>query len=215
VEYQTFTSEYVQRLADGDREVERHFAAYFDELLLIKLRRSLRCFHAIEDVRQETLVRVFKVLRSRGGLVNPEKLGAFVNGVCNNVLAEHYRATSRFSALPQPGVEAQTPEPDPEEGLVSEERKRSVRQILDKLPAKDRRILHLMFIEEREKDEVCRICRVNRNYLRVLLHRAKNRFRDSLDSVSNNVSNDVSAPPQVTSIASFRTAAAPAFTGAR
>jgi RNA polymerase sigma-70 factor (ECF subfamily) len=183
VQYQTFTSEYVQRLAEGDPEVECHFAGYFDELLLIKLRRSLRCFNAIEDVRQETFVRVFNVIRNRGGLVSPDKLGAFVNGVCNNVLAEYYRASTRFSTSPQPDVEKQVPdrELDPEEGLVSEERKRSVRQILERLPAKDRRILHLVFIEEREKDEVCRICRVSRNYLRVLLHRAKNRFRDSLD----------------------------------
>ena len=209
MQYQTFTAEYVQRLADGDPEVERHFAGYFDELLLIKLRRSLRCFNAIEDVRQETFVRVFNVLRKRGGLVSPDKLGAFVNGVCNNVLAEYFRVATRFSALPQPDVEAQIPngEPDAEEELVSEERKRSVRQILDQLPAKDRRILYLMFIEEREKDEICRICRVSRNYLRVLLHRAKNRFRDSLDQPM---------PAQaVPSVVPFRTTVAAASTIAR
>lgn len=208
MQYQTFTSEYVRRLAEGDPEVERHFAAYFDELLRIKLRRSLRSFNAIEDVRQETFVRVFNVIRNRGGLVSPDKLGAFVNGVCNNVLAEYYRASSRFSTSPQAGVEARVPgrEPDPEEGLVSEERKRSVRQILERLPVKDRRILYLVFIEEREKDEVCRICRVSRNYLRVLLHRAKNRFRDSLDQPVS-----ARATP---SVVSFRATAA-ASTNAR
>ena len=209
MQYQTFTSEYVQRLADGDPEVERHFAGYFDELLLIKLRRSLRCFNAIEDVRQETFVRVFNVLRKRGGLVSPDKLGAFVNGVCNNVLAEYFRVAARFSALPQPDVETRVPngEPDAEEELVSEERKRSVRQILDQLPAKDRRILYLMFIEEREKDEICRICRVSRNYLRVLLHRAKNRFRDSLGQPM--------PARAVPSVVPFRTTAAAASTIAR
>jgi RNA polymerase sigma-70 factor (ECF subfamily) len=173
-------------------------------LLLIKLRRSLRCFTAIEDVRQETFLRVFRALRRRGGLMSPEKLGAFVNGVCNNILAEHYRATSRLSPLPQPAVEAQATDPDPEEDLVSEERKRSVRQLLDRLPPKDREILHLVFIEEREKDEVCRICHVNRSYLRVLLHRAKNRFRESLA--------DARGVHSIPAIESFRSTAATSFT---
>jgi RNA polymerase sigma-70 factor, ECF subfamily len=200
VEYHTFTSEYVQRLIIGDTEVELHFVTYFGELLLIKLRRSLRSYTAIEDVRQETFLRVFRALRRRGGLTSPEKLGAFVNGVCNNILSEHYRATARMAALPQTEAEAPATDPDPEAGMVSEESKRSVRQLLEKLPAKDRRILHLIFIEEREKDEVCRICRVNRSYLRVLLHRAKNRFRDSLA--------DTKSVRAVPSLSSFRTTAA-------
>jgi RNA polymerase sigma-70 factor (ECF subfamily) len=197
VEYQTFTSEYVQRLASGDPEVEHHFVTYFGELLLIKLRRSLRCFTATEDVRQETFLRVFRALRHRGGLKSPEKLGAFVNSVCNNILAEHYRATSRLSALEQAGVEAQATDPDPEEGVVSEESQRSVRQLLDRLPPKDRQLLRLVFIEERDKDEVCRICHVTRGYLRVLLHRAKNRFRESLVEV-----NQVNPIPSISAVRS-------------
>ena len=202
MQYQTFNSEYVHGLVHRDPDLERHFVTYFNELLLIKLRRSLRSPTAVEDVRQETFLRVFRVLRERGGLVNPEKLGAFVNGVCNNVLAEHYRAACRFCTAPEPVVEAQASDPDPEQELVTEENKRSVRAILNNLPAQDRRILHLLFIEEREKDEVCRICHVNRNYLRVLLHRAKNRFRGSLVEMSP----AVKVPPT----ASFRSAAAAA-----
>ena len=180
MELREFTLEYVQRLAGGDAEIERHFTAYFSELLLIKLRRGLRSSQLVEDVRQETFLRVFYVLRHGQGLASPEKLGAFVYGVCNNVLSEHYRAASRHAPMPEKGLDPRGMGPDPEAEFVNEERKRSVRQVLDKLPAKDRQILRLIFIEERDKDEVCRIFHVDRNYLRVLLHRAKNRFRDSL-----------------------------------
>jgi RNA polymerase sigma-70 factor (ECF subfamily) len=180
VELRQFTSEYVQRLAGGDAEIERHFTAYFSELLLIKLRRGLRSSQSVEDVRQETFLRVFYVLRHGQGLASPEKLGAFVYGVCNNVLSEHYRAATRHPPLPEGGLDPRESGPDPEAEFVNEERKRSVRRILEKLPAKDSQILRLIFIEERDKDEVCRIFQVDRNYLRVLLHRAKNRFRESL-----------------------------------
>ena len=180
MEYQLFSGEYVQRLTEGDVETERHFVAYFSELLLIKLRRTLRSQQAVEDVRQETFLRVFSVLRNKGGIEHPERFGAFVNGVCSNVLAEHYRSSSRHAPPHQQPAETPGPGPDPETGFVNEERKRSVRAVLETLPDKDRQILRLIFLEELEKDEVCRIYQVDRDYLRVLLHRAKNRFRTSL-----------------------------------
>jgi RNA polymerase sigma-70 factor, ECF subfamily len=178
LQYHIFSREYVQRLTEGDVETEHHFVAYFSELLLIKLRRTLRSHQAVEDVRQEIFLRVFSVLKNKGGIDQPEKLGSFVYGVCSNVLAEHYRSSVRHA--PQETFDFAGPGPDPETGFVNEERKRSVRQILEELPSKDRQILRLIFLEELEKDEVCRICRVDRDYLRVLLHRAKNRFRAGL-----------------------------------
>ena len=180
MEYQLFNGEYVQRLTDGDFETERHFVAYFSELLLIKLRRALLSHQAVEDVRQETFLRVFSVLRNKGGIEHPEKFGAFVNGVCSNVLAEYYRSASRHTSAHHQPLEAADSGTDPETGLVNEERKHNVRAILASLPDKDRQILRLLFFEELEKDEVCRIYRVDRDYLRVLLHRAKNRFRAGL-----------------------------------
>jgi RNA polymerase sigma-70 factor (ECF subfamily) len=178
--YQPFDGEYVQRLTAGDVETERHFVAYFSELLLIKLRRALLSHQAVEDIRQETFLRVFSVLRNRGGVEHPEKFGAFVNGVCSNVLAEYYRSSSRHTPAHTQTLDTPDAGTDPETGLVNEERKHKVRVILESLPQKDRQILRLLFFEELEKDEVCRIYRVDRDYLRVLLHRAKNRFRAGL-----------------------------------
>jgi RNA polymerase sigma-70 factor (ECF subfamily) len=49
--------------------------------------------------------------------------------------------------------------------------------VLDDLTEKDRRLLREVFLEEKDKDEVCRSFGVDRNYLRVLVHRAKQNFR--------------------------------------
>jgi RNA polymerase sigma-70 factor (ECF subfamily) len=184
LQFEPFSSEYVERLTRGDREVERHFTDYFGELLRIKLRKGLRCSESVKDLRQETFLRVFSTLRNGPGLTSPGKLGAFVYGVCNNVLCEHYRAVSRLSRLPEKGLDPPEQGPDPEAKFVNEEQKRFVREVLATLPTKDREILRLIFLEEREKGEVCRICQVDRNYLRVLLHRAKNRFRDGIPKKS-------------------------------
>jgi RNA polymerase sigma-70 factor, ECF subfamily len=52
-----------------------------------------------------------------------------------------------------------------------------IREILEELSEKDRRLLREVFLEERDKDEVCRDFGVDRDYLRVLLHRAKQSFK--------------------------------------
>ena len=96
VQRQSFDAEYVRRLAHSDPETERDFVAYFGELLAIKLRSRLRAPEQIQDVIQETFLRVLKTLR-QSGIESPEALGSFVNSVCTNVLFEVYRAQSRVA----------------------------------------------------------------------------------------------------------------------
>ena len=47
-------------------------------------------------------------------------------------------------------------------------------------PPKERELLTWLFFEGRDKDQICRDLEVDRDYLRVLLHRAKNHFREQL-----------------------------------
>src|SRR5687767_12568293 len=167
-----FDDEYVRRLRQGDREIEEHFEAYFRELLLIKLRRRLARPDAIEDVRQEVLLRVVAKLDD---LRDGRKLGAFVNSFCEHVLRERYRDDAK--ALRTDHVPEPTPAPDVERDLVEEETRARVRRVLSRLPERDAEILRALFISDRDKDEICREFGVDRRYLRVLLHRAKEKFR--------------------------------------
>jgi RNA polymerase sigma-70 factor (ECF subfamily) len=43
-------------------------------------------------------------------------------------------------------------------------------------------LLRAVFLDEQDKDEVCRDYGVERAYLRVLLHRARRRLRDLLEN---------------------------------
>src|SRR5579872_3766647 len=86
MEKQDFDAQYVSRLTEGDASVEHHFTAYFGQFLNIKLRRRGWATDQIEDIRQETFLRVLQVLRQKQGLEHPERLGAFVNSVCNNII---------------------------------------------------------------------------------------------------------------------------------
>jgi len=61
--------------------------------------------------------------------------------------------------------------------LVTEEDRIQVRSLVAELAPRDRGILKALFFDEREKDSICREFGVSRGYLRVLLHRASERFR--------------------------------------
>ena len=91
MEFCAFDKSYLERLRAGDFRTEQHFASYFGALIQIKMRSHGRSSEDMEDIRQETFIRVFKALRSEGGIREPEKLGAFVNSICNNVRSEFYR----------------------------------------------------------------------------------------------------------------------------
>ena len=154
--------------------------AYFSELLHLKLRSRVRSPQAVEDLRQETFARVLTALRGGGsGIREAERLGAFVNSVCNNVLLEHYRASSRDSSAEGEDAASEVTDnaPDVLSLIAHKQTEEKVRQILGAMPERDRRLLKEVFLEERDKDEVCKDFGVERDYLRVLLHRAKQAFK--------------------------------------
>ena len=189
-----FDASYVSNLCAGDPQTQTHFVAYFSELLRIKLRSRLQSTQAIEDVRQETFVRVFSVLR-KDTLRQPERLGAFVNMVCNNVLSEHYRAAGGSESL---DVEGRPEVPDKGASaldiVAAKQMKEKVRTILKELSPRDSSLLKAVFLDERDRDEVCREFGVERDYLRVLLHRAKQEFKtEYVKRVGNPISLGASA----------------------
>ncbi len=175
LDFHSFDELYLTRLASGDAAVEHHFSAYFGELLSLKLRVRVRSPQLAEDIRQETLLRVLQIVR-REGVLHPERFGALVSAVCNNVQMElvrgemrHEKSESEFE-LADDNIDLDAP-------LVNQQLRRQVDTVLKELPLKDRELLRMFFIEERDKAKLCSRFDVGEDYLRVLLYRAKSRFK--------------------------------------
>jgi len=124
---------------------------------------------------------VLNFLRSDRTLDHPERLGAYVHSVCINVMMEMLRASTRHPTLPDAAQNLADGRVSPEQEVVTRERRDLVREVLAELPEKDQQILRSIFLEETDKSEVCERFHVNRDYLRVLVHRAKLRFKAALD----------------------------------
>jgi RNA polymerase sigma-70 factor (ECF subfamily) len=91
---------------------------------------------------------------------------------------EQYRLSNRVEALEDEVAEGLVESrPNALSMVISDGTRKLVRNVLDGLNERDRGLLRAVFLEERDKDEVCTELGVDRDYLRVLLHRAKGSFR--------------------------------------
>jgi RNA polymerase sigma-70 factor (ECF subfamily) len=184
VDFYSFDEEYLRRLGAHDPATEAHFVAYFSERLRITLRARGVDVSTIEDVRQETFCRVWVAIQS-GSVNNPQGFGSYVHSVAKNVLSEHRRDDSRnqhdsleFNDVPDEKVSLEKQIELREDGEL-------VRTLLDELPERDRHLLLARFFEDRDNEEVCGDFDVDRDYLRVLFHRAINRFGELYKKHSN------------------------------
>jgi RNA polymerase sigma-70 factor (ECF subfamily) len=132
----------------------------------------------VDDVVQESILRFLRAER-RQSIRNTEELGAFLNGVCRNVILE-YRRKSRREPIADPDI----PIPDP--GIRPEAEILELRDAIDgglaELAERDRGILRALYLEGKEKDEICREWKMTDAQFRVVLFRAKERFRRAYGS---------------------------------
>ena len=169
----TFDDEYLRRLREHDRNTTDHFVSYFGELLQITLRPRVRSAEVVDDLRQTVFYRFFKKIDD---IREGSSIGSFVFSIRDKALLEHYRdeAKSRRAELLKPDEDW----PIVEQELI---RKQSAEHLLTLLailkPARDAEILRELFLNEKEKDEVCELFDLTRENLRVVVHRALKRFK--------------------------------------
>ena len=127
----------------------------------------------VDDLVQETLARFFRA-EQRQLIRNPDELGAFLNGVCRNVILEYRRRIRR-----EPPMDPDTPIVDagsrPEAEIF--EMRDAIDNGLQELAERDRVILRSLYLEGREKEEICKEWGMSDAQFRVVLFRAKERFR--------------------------------------
>ena len=147
-------------LSDPQNEIMKTKAvktrAELCQMLAEGLSRSRK---ALEDTTEEDLTQMWR-FRMNGQVVSEGPRYAMIADGAMTHLAHHRGQLTVYLRL-----------------LEAKETERRVRQILSQVPERDRRLLHSVLMEERNKDEVCAEFGITREYLRVLLHRAKLSFK--------------------------------------
>ena len=144
----------------------------------LKLRSKVR-YHVggvcpdVEDLVQETLVRFLRCAED-DKIRSPSNLGAFLNGVCNNVILEYRRRLWREEPY-EPEFHEDHHAAGPEAELME------VREAIDaglaQLSDRDHAILRSFYLEDRSREEIRKALDITDAQFRVALFRAKERFR--------------------------------------
>ncbi len=175
VDFYPFNENYLDRLRANDRETTTHFFVYFNRCLQMKLRSKRLALHVIDDIVQETFVRAFNKIQANE-VHKPACLGAYVHAICRNVLCEHYRHSVRNEPIHGDGFDLPDEAIDLDHIVDVKEIKARVREVLAAMTDWEGPILQAIFLDERDKDEICAEYNVTRDYLRVLVHRALDLF---------------------------------------
>lgn len=157
-------------------------AIHLSEETLEKLRSRVRfkvCYDVgfycpdVDDIVQESLARFLVAARDQK-IQNPECAGAFLHGICRNVVSEYRRSTRRTDPMPET-----VPEPPPKSLPEYEilELRQAIAHGLDQLPERDRKVLRAFYLEDKPRSEIMRQTGLSDENFRVVLCRAKDRFR--------------------------------------
>jgi len=128
----------------------------------------------IEDVVQESMTRWIRAEQD-GKMKHPENPGAFVSGICNHVISEYRRRVWRDPAGTDELDQHPSKEISPAQDL---ELRDAVAAALADLLERDCRILTGIYLEGKSPEEVCAENGIAESHLKVVLFRAKARFRE-------------------------------------
>lgn len=127
----------------------------------------------VDDIVQESLARFLAATRDEK-IHNPAAAGAFLHGICRNVVSEYRRRSMRDDPMPEVVPEL------PGKTIADADRfelRQAIAQGLNQLSERDRRVLRAFYLEEKSKEEILQQTGMSDENFRVVLCRAKERFR--------------------------------------
>jgi RNA polymerase sigma-70 factor (ECF subfamily) len=154
-------------------EAESDLCARFAPKIRLFARRHLREPHAAEDFTQEILLIVIEAMRA-GRIEQPDRIGAFVLGVCRMTLRDSRRsARRREELLLRFGADLVAEATVPSEAPLDTAR---LEQCMAKLAEADRAVLALTFYADKQAAEIGAELGMTAGNVRVVKHRALSRL---------------------------------------
>jgi RNA polymerase sigma-70 factor, ECF subfamily len=134
------------------------------------------------DILQDAAVTTLEKLRS-GEIAHPENMGGYLYRVALNHLRNHHRkdrtALSGADAL----EELPAPVNDPEwENVGRPQWASAARRMLEEMPvARDREVLVRFYLDDEDREAICRELGLSEEHFNRVIFRARNRFRELLE----------------------------------
>lgn len=143
----------------------------------------LRDRDAVDEVMQDIAL---AAVRQAAPIADPSKVAPWLYRLAvlhvllyRRKMGRRRKLIDRYVARTPPS-EGLAAESDPANWLLSDERRRLIRQALEKLPARDAELLLLKYTEDWSYDQIAKHLGVSHSAVEARLHRARRRLRDEL-----------------------------------
>jgi RNA polymerase sigma-70 factor (ECF subfamily) len=146
-----------------------------DRLFRLALRVTLDRAEA-EDITQETLVRLWE---ARDQWPQIQSIEAYATTVCRR-LALDYNRRVRPSTSEAEVVDTPASAPGPDDMLDQRQRIQAIRNLIDQLPEVQRTVIQLRDIEGLRYDEIAQATGLSETQVKVYLHRARKKLKETL-----------------------------------
>ena len=178
-------------LAGEERAFTTFFETYFARVYRFALPRVGRDEDAAKEVVQTTLI---KAMRKIGGWRGEATLFTWLCQICRREVADHVRSQRRRSdkvVLIEDSEEVRAalesveapPTDDPLQRLDSDDLKRLVHAVLDRLPGRYGAALEWKYVEGRSVEEIGELLGIGHAAAQSLLARARLAFREGIEAV--------------------------------
>jgi len=176
--------ELTRRIREGDASAESELIRQFEPGLRVLLRRRTGGDRGLlQDLVQETLLVVIKRLRGIG-IEDPGKLAAFAAQTARNLAIASLRKTERQKTdVDSAATERNADSSRGVEVLAEDfEAAMAVRALLRELPQpRDRLMLRRFYLEDHDKEVICREMHMSEAAFNQALSRARRRFRQIIE----------------------------------
>lgn len=167
----------VERIQRGDSDAEVEFVDRYRRGVMAIVAKAARGRAPVEDLCQDVLVTAIEKVRARA-IRDPERLSGFVAGLARMMVMDYVRKEQTRGAIaasmpPAPRMQA----PHAINNLLREEQAAMVRSVLAQLDSdRDRDILYRFYLEEDDKELICRDLGLTAVHFNRVLFRARARF---------------------------------------
>jgi RNA polymerase sigma-70 factor (ECF subfamily) len=179
----TATGDLASRIRAGDARAEDEMVVRHGPQVAALLSRRTRDRAIAEDLYQETFCRALVKLR-QGDLRHPGALGSFLRSLAHNLAVHHYRArlgAHREMGLPEEVAERPSGSGGALEEILRREDARRARRALLRLAIdRDRQVLTRFYLEQQDKEEICRDLGISAGHFKKVLFRARRRYLEIL-----------------------------------
>jgi RNA polymerase sigma-70 factor (ECF subfamily) len=190
-----------QMLTGDERAFRTFFDMYFPRVYRFALPRLNGSVEAAREVVQATLSKAMRHLDKYRG---EAALFSWLCQICRHQIVDHLRVHKRHSERvvlidDSPELQAametiQAPlADDPAHRYGTAETRRLIQAVLDRLPARYGDILEWKYIEGRSVEEIGQLLGVGHTAAQSLLARARNAFREGLETVFGSTAQDILA----------------------